>query len=444
MHRFDLTVNGVCESVRIAKTGELGMRRLPFAILAWFFGAYSAGALAQGLPSDILRGENVFLAKKGLDDNSSACQYYSAIGVVQGCRLIGADSQGKPIILMTFPITFKEWKRQAGIGNFLRPGGVQASAVFVNAVDLNFTRKHKSVYYAPNKMAAVVCNYEGPASTAWWDVNTAIFLATMSPGLLPSAQNLSRFKACVAMDFIQPDPARPPFTRFLAFGASGNLLLSVDLDGRGLKGIPGACTTCHNTNLATSKFTDVTKPDIGARFLPYDTGNFLFSTRSSYTEIAQTEAIYKMNQNIRALAPIGTTVATSKLIDGWYQRPWPLNHVLDKGYVPSSWPKTGNDANFYKTVVAPGCRTCHTASLNFDFDNYGTATGSATIIASDVCDKAIDGIVVKPMPDSLVDYNRFFTSGPQLAAMKNFIADHYPPIPNGLNAFNPPKGNRCY
>jgi hypothetical protein len=66
-----------------------------------------------------------------------------------------------------------------------------------------------------------------------------------------------------------------PFTRFLIFGPNGRLLPSINLDGEGEKFVPGSCVACHGGDHYAGSFptTSSPSPDIGAHFLPYDTGS---------------------------------------------------------------------------------------------------------------------------------------------------------------------------
>ena len=217
--------------------------------------------------------------------------------------------------------------------------------------------------------------------------------------------------ACVAMDY-QSTPISDfaQFTRFLVFGPSGELLPSVNLDGRGEKFLPGACVACHGGDNYSGQYpTDGSgAPDIGAHFLPYDAGNFAFSTQAGYTDAAQEPAIYQLNQNILGTDP---TEATVNLITGWYAG----GEVLDKNYVPPAW---SSQSDVYKNVVARSCRTCHAAvSSSFDWDSIGPGDPAGTIdgvpgfaaYAGDVCDGGtLTGS--QDMPNSKVTFDRMWNS----------------------------------
>jgi hypothetical protein len=150
-----------------------------------------------------------------------------------------------------------------------------------------------------------------------------------------------------------------PFTRFYIFGPSGQLLPSVNLDTRREKFVPGTCVVCHGGDRYAGNFpTGGKAANVGGHFLPYDTGNFEFSTAAGLTEAAQEAEIYSLNQNVLQAGP---TAPTSALINGWYA----TSHTLNKSFLPTSWKGRGAVAtSFYQNVVARSCRTCHVAMVS--------------------------------------------------------------------------------
>jgi hypothetical protein len=114
-----------------------------------------------------------------------------------------------------------------------------------NWLDLNLTRDHHSVSYksASNLLggtAGYVCNHLGPQPTA-----------TNPTGLFPTQDEIDKLidnavagkdlVACVAMDYMVATDVNndQPFVRFFIFGPSGDLLSSVNLDGREKSSFPG-------------------------------------------------------------------------------------------------------------------------------------------------------------------------------------------------------------
>lgn len=290
-----------------------------------------------------------FLSFKGIDSRLSACMYYQAVGAVDGCGSAGE---------LINPISFNDWKKSTGMAPFARSGATEYTATFINRVDLNLTRVHRSVSYGQNELAAVVCNHLGPTAETQGAETTAISNAV-------SGRNLV---ACVAMDHAVTPLVNggSPFTRFLIFGPSGDLLPSINLDGRREKFVPGVCVACHGGDRYAGRFpTDGTgSADIGARFLPYDTGNFSFSAAAGLGKGDQQIAIHDLNINVLSSDP---NLVTQELIAGWYA---PGSTVLNETYLPTSWSgRSALDDKFYRFVYQHSCRTCHVAfteTLNFD------------------------------------------------------------------------------
>ena len=315
-------------------------------------------------------------------------------------------------------ITFKDWRHAVKIGEFATGGTPTFTASYINKVDLNLARVHESITYGPNNTAAVVCNHLGPpggtpdqlVNPSQADIDTAV----------DNAVNNKNLVACVAMDYtVSPGVNNnQPFVRFLIFGPSGNLLPSVNLDGRAEKFVPGTCVVCHGGDHYAGKFPENGSgfANVGGHFLPYDAGNFEFSSKPGLTEADQELALYNLNQNILNAGP---TQAERDLIAGWYAS----GTTLDKNYLPPSWVATGDgDAfNFYGIVVARSCRTCHVALREeYNFDHYSNIAPpfSQTAVFGDVgfdmginaCGGSAQFARDHMMPNSLITFNRFWLS----------------------------------
>jgi hypothetical protein len=374
----------------------------------------------SGVPADYASETNLFLAFKGLDTRLGACKYYQAIGAVTGC---GADGS------FTGAIGFEDWKRKLKLEPYATGGRKDVVATYINQVDLNLTRKHHSISYGPGQVAGYVCNHLGPANDTQPAVDTAIDNAVKDRNLV----------ACVAMDYgvTKGVNGDRPYTRFMIFGPSGQLLPSVNLDGRGEKFMPGVCVACHGGDKYLYRYpTDGTgAADIGAYFLPYDTGNFAYSTKAALTEAAQELAIHDLNQNALQAGP---NVAIQELVNGWYAH----GTTLDKDYLPATWVgKTAVELDFYKKVYSRSCRTCHVAfTENLNFDHYANLanepspvmeTGSLRINLS-VCGGSSSWLRTYSMPNSLNTMNRFWasagTAADQPAALDAFLGNVAPDL----------------
>jgi mono/diheme cytochrome c family protein len=216
-----------------------------------------------------------------------------------------------------------------------------------------------------------------------------------------------------------------PFTKFFTFGPDGALLLSVNLDGRGEKFMPGTCVACHGGSTYNGRFPEHGNPSpyLGAGFLPFDTGNYLFSSRADLTEAAQSDSIFGLNQLVRATETSANT-AVSRLIDGWYASG---THVLDKAYVAPAWQaadaQSPGAARFYHDVVGISCRTCHVSlGARFDWDSIVLSPIRAR---THVCGGTPDVALNASMPNALISRVRVearVQADPALAAlMTNFL-----------------------
>jgi len=381
--------------------------------------------------SNINPRSDAYLGEKGIDSRLGACRYYEAIGAVQSC-----DGKGN---FVGTALTYDAWQRNQKIGPYVTSGTPQYQAAFVNHTDLELTRVHTSVSYGSGNTTAVVCNHLGPPintpddliNTSQTNVDTAIVNAVNNKNLV----------ACVAMDYqVWPGVnGDQPFTRFFIFGPSGELLPSINLDGRAEKFVPGTCLVCHGGDHYQGRFPSDGSgfANVGGRFLPYDAGNFDFlsstaaaSTGLKLQESDLQEPIYNLNQNVLQAGP---TVAEQELIAGWYTN----GHTLDTNYIPYSWKHpvgTGplqTYEDFYTHVVARTCRTCHVAMINpYNFDHEynldeadaslgGNYSASAmfedpvTELERSVCGGQMTHSGYQRlwmMPNSLVTFNRFYAS----------------------------------
>jgi mono/diheme cytochrome c family protein len=355
-----------------------------------------------GVPSDIVPLGDAFLAEKGLDSRVGACQYYKAVGAVQSC-----DSAGN----FSGAITFEDWKSQVKIDYYAPTGTTVYTATYVNKEDLNVTRNHHSVSYSTNVtqnppfsyIGTYVTNHLGPSlNPPQSEIDTVVQNAVSGLNEIAS----------VAMDYSSAPGVNDnsPFVRFLIFGPNGQLLPSINLDQRREKFVPGACIVCHGGNRYVGKFPEDGSglANVGAHFLPYDPYNFEFSDQPSLTQATQEPAIYHLNQNISNTAGAGTgglTPATAALIVNWYGG----GQVVNPNYVDPSW-IAALAGNVYQQVYARSCRTCHIALERYNFENFGTFAQAPPIVDPINCGGGFDHNRSFKMPNSLITFNRFWSS----------------------------------
>jgi mono/diheme cytochrome c family protein len=394
----DITVAGVTPSpygnIDVGLTQRTGLAGPVIASMTATLGSSQVGLFLPpptGVPSDAVPDAERFFTYQGIDSRVGACQYYKAIGAVKGCGAGGA---------FISPINVEDWKRTVKIGAYATAGTPEFSATFINQVDLNLTRNHHSISYGPGKTAAYVCNHLGPPSlnATQAEIDTAIDNAVAGKNLV----------ACVMMDHNAKSSVNggKPFTRFLIFGPSGELLPSINLDGRREKFVPGICVACHGGSKYAGFYpTDGTGPaEIGAHFLPYDIGNFAFSSKTGLRRVDQELAIYNLNQNVLKAGP---TPAALELIAGWYPG---TSKVQDLNYLPISWVGKGYDQAYHK-IFAHSCRTCHVnLDERFNFDHYDNTQFSrlSTSVCAGFSGTHDNQIRRYSMPNSLVTFNRFW------------------------------------
>jgi len=147
---------------------------------------------------------------------------------------------------------------------------------------------------ASGGIAFYVCNAPGPDTQSQTEIDRVV-----EEGLDDKNK-----VACVAMEYTPVTGANggQPMTKFFTFGPDETLLLSINLDGRGEKFMPGSCVACHGGTTYNGRFPEQASasPFLGSRFLPFDTGNYLFSSKSSLSEASQSEAFYQLNQLVLA------------------------------------------------------------------------------------------------------------------------------------------------
>jgi len=373
-----------------------------------------------GVSAD-LPGWRQFLAYKGHDTKASACRYYQSIGAAGGC-----DAQGN----LQDPISLDDWKRQ----HKLKPydsGNSEVAAIYINRMDLNLVRRMYATQAAADDIAFYVCNHPGPDGASQQEIDRVL-----DTGLADEKR-----VACVAMEWSTSPGVNggKPFTKFLTFGPDGALLPSINLDGRGEKYMPGACIACHGGTQYNGRFaaSGTPSPYLGAGFLPFDTGNYLFGTGSGLSEAAQGQAIHDLNMLVKATDNRGYA-STSRLIDGWYASG---GATLNKQYVPQEWidAEAGGKAGasqFYREVVGGVCRTCHTAlgSFRFDWDsNVNVVTNPSGIAHEHFCGGTSDVAINASMPNALISRDRLadrIQADPALAALMQQYLGCVTPLPD--------------
>ena len=390
------------------RRGGLVERRVAVSTDGGYVAASRASTGAAVRPSDRVPANDHFLTAHstrfdfgfdvdlGADSAQSACRYYRDIGVVRSCATDGS--------LVAPRIDFKRWKQKWGF----REGGTQVRARYANVVDLDLQRDMNGTS-TPDGVAFYVSNH----------ANTDAELTNVR-----SSKNLV---ATVAMEYTK----RPnweggkPFGVFLVFGPGGNLLTSVNLDGRGEKYIPGVCVACHGAPAGYRRYAETgdARPVLDVQFLPFDLDNFAFSSSPELKREAQEDAFRLLNALVLKTNP---NPAITELIAGWHAGP---SGRFDGSFAPAAW-RGANDRPLYDGVVKPYCRMCHVALQSRprrvgEPENalrFATPQSFASYIEK--MEEVVCGIDGNPqfrssMPNALVTFDRFWSAGPHPGQTRN-------------------------
>jgi hypothetical protein len=339
-------------------------------------------------------GDDTFFTYKGIDTRKSACAYYRAIGAVEGCDVNGFPTGAQ--------LTLDQWRGQFNLSPFPTgnpanppaPDGQEIRIQYINKSDLNLARDMQAIKLANGDLAYNTCNYPGPQDvTSPLGAPKEIGAETQADIDL-SLENARRgigMIACVAMDYTKSSQ----ITRFYTFGPSGKLLLSLSLDGRREKFMPGTCTTCHGGDAYGGRYPDDEsgRPDLKSRWQPFDMANLKVRFGSSQDLAVANAAVKALNQRMvgPGYEPM-TTQRTKDLISNWYaggrldQDP---NFIPTLSYAPS--------LSLYQKVTQPFCQTCHAAQKVNEFIDANKVCGGSTVLEQN-----------HVMTNSLVPFERFW------------------------------------
>jgi PKD repeat protein len=233
------------------------------------------------------------------------------------------------------------------------------------------------------------------------------------------------------------DPACRRYVKFFAFSPDGQRQLTVDLDGRGGKAMPGVCVACHggrvNPLQPDGSFPKIANTlsdragDVQGQLQPFQVDAFEWSMTPGFARSDQEAAFKDLNGwmlctyplpvgSADAIGPNGCTRRAAGvneweggaawLIQTAYGGPGLPDAAYDGSRLPDGWPGQGV---LYQQVVAPYCRTCHMvrgthAQADVDFATLERFGRYAPAIKAHVFDRG-------DMPFALIPYNGFWNSG---------------------------------
>jgi chitobiase/beta-hexosaminidase-like protein len=422
------------------------------------------------IPTPPTAGNPYFLyGNPGTEASDNSCAYYRGIGAEHTAASTGPCQINQADGSFSNGTTMSQW-----LATYYNPirataGAVEGSSRFLNINDLNFVRDHHAIESADGTAgAAYVCNYPGPdfyrTGPDYPEDQAAIDLALQNAAD-DIAKNVFPLP-CVAFDYnvFSQAPGHTVFydIRFLVFNQAGNLASAVDLDGRGPKQIPAACTACHGVPFGGVTPDSDHQPN-GATYIPFDEQNIRFSTadHSSATPTGLSPAV---EAQLKTLNQIVLTEATTmpkengqtylsaqsvpQLIHGWYDTSPGSNDLgsatwqnylppkLQPGTPYSAFDSSGNVVQLtvsealkesYTELYAPYCRSCHVSNNVRNAHVVGPPPTDAASLLNDlrdnfnlfpinICNPAAQfkqggtggGAGAEPMPNSKVAFDRLW------------------------------------
>lgn len=294
--------------------------------------------------------------------------------------------------------TLAKWKAANGFGNPNLPAS-EVQAVFGDMRDLGYGRYVTGRKNPDGTIAIYVDNY-----LVW----TAAGYGYSSMNLDAAVARDQRWYIGTNAIEVSPGPgctgapnsslACRSFAKFYTFDAgTGARSFAADLDGRGLKYMPGICMGCHGGRGdsltpadASGKqlFPAVGNPatsirgDVKGKLHFFEPDVFGFSKLAGYTRPDQEAAIKSLNKIVLCSFPlplsasgvaitsnVEDTCRTPALLDEWqggaadvikaaYGGDGLPNPAYVDNYVPASWVVAGQ-TSLYQNVVQPNCRMCH-------------------------------------------------------------------------------------
>jgi len=337
--------------------------------------------------------------------------------------------------------TLAKWMAANGFGSGT---GTEVTVVFGDTRDLGYGRRMTARQNVDGTIAVMVQNYLVTPSVAY---------AYSSVNLDAAVNQDSRWHLGTNAIEFSPGPLGGlAFTKFFTFNATtGVRELTINMDGRGDKAMPGPCISCHGGRADPLTPADGTglprfpliahsptgqRGDVLARMHPLEPDHFDFSTAPGFTRAAQEANIKIINRMVLCTYPIpaatgfpedacrriaannewqGTNADFIKAAYGGNGLP---NATFSDTFVPTNWAASGQ-STLYREVVAPSCRTCHALRGNasqsdIDFEAFTKFQGHADRIKAHVIDRG-------NMPLARIVYDAFWASTTRVNQLATFL-----------------------
>jgi hypothetical protein len=296
--------------------------------------------------------------------------------------------------------TLNNWKTANGFGT----GVNEHLAVFRDVKDLGYGRRMTGRMNGDGSVAFYVQNYAVTNVTGSGYGSLNVEAAVAADSQWHVGTNAIEWSAATCNTGEDPVDCNPgvKFAKYYNFAPDGTRQLRVDLDGKGLKAMPGACISCHGGSGEPLTPVEANgKPrfplientlsrkrgDTLGRLQGMNVDSFEYSVQAGFAKSDQQAFLKDFNQWILCTYPApggGTVTGTwgsctrptaganewqgtaAEMIQAWYGGNTMLNATFADTYIPAGW-NTGatlplttiTDKILYQDVVAPFCRTCH-------------------------------------------------------------------------------------
>ena len=340
--------------------------------------------------------------------------------------------------------TLSKWKAANGFGT----GGQEYTAVFLDVRDLGYGRRMNGRINSDGSIAFFVENYLVQTAGAGYSSTINVDAAVVRDPKWHIGTNAIEWSC-----YPQSGPGCVKFAKFYSFLPDGTRTLTVNMDGRGAKAMPGPCITCHGGRGdpldpgPLFPFVANTQPgqsgqrgDVLAHLQRFSVDTFQWSTTPGFTRADQEATLKTFNKWVLCSYPlssnspagdagpedacrIASTPASNewegtdaaKLIKQAYGGPGMSSSQYSDTFVPPLWSNSTQSTAVYQQVVVPFCRTCHivrgtTNENDIDLSTEAKFLGYADRIKAHVFDRG-------NMPLALLVYQDFWQStAPQTLA----------------------------
>lgn len=409
-----------------------------------------------------------------LDTQTSAAAYYRTIDdAVSYAQKATFSGWLKATGFLPQDATRIDWEDLAALAS------TGAHAIYTNNFDLGFGRDmYMRVVACDDGQLPALGQAIDPAKIGQCDIAGVV---VNYASLEAAAKKLGPIVA-VAMEYSSgPHTSGERITKFYTFAPNRRTgdydrVLSVNLDGRGEKYMPGVCTVCHGgtpAGLDPAATGADGQPlygnggDVDAGFLSWDLDSFLFadtdqgftgnpgdaSLRDLYTRSSQEAAMRRLNQLAYltfadpAAAP-GRFALARELVEGWYGGPGLPDATFFGAFVPAGWdpaqtPDSPADADdVYLDVFAQNCRACHVLQVPGSGVDNQLAVGSYRDLFDNA--KLLDLFTAGRMPFARHTMDRFWIGTGAGSVPADALANHLAALEPPLVLEPPGQPQACF